>query len=119
MSAALVEAEALSRSFRLRRGLLAGRAESMAVREVSLRIARGEAIGVVGESGCGKSTLGRMLLRLLPPSGGRVLFDGQDLGGLGHKELRHLRARMQMVFQDPYASLDPRRPASRPPLASI
>jgi oligopeptide/dipeptide ABC transporter ATP-binding protein len=82
----------------------------MAVNEVDLAIAHGEAVGVVGESGCGKTTLGRMLLRLLPPSRGRVLFDGKDLETLPRSQLRRLRRRMQMVFQGPYASLDPRRP---------
>jgi ABC-type oligopeptide transport system ATPase subunit len=113
MNPALVQAEGLWRSFRARHGLFAQRADIMAVRDVNLRIGRGEAVGVVGESGCGKSTLGRMLLGLLPPLRGRVLFDGQDLNGLGHSHLRRLRRRMQMIFQDPYASLDPRRPVGR------
>jgi oligopeptide/dipeptide ABC transporter ATP-binding protein len=108
----LVHGENLSRSFRAR-GLFAGKAEIMAVREVDLSIGRGEAVGIVGESGCGKSTLGRMLLRLLSPTRGRVLFEGQDLAGLRAADLRRLRRRMQIIFQDPYASLDPRRPVGR------
>ena len=107
---ALVRAEALSRGFRAR-GLWPGRGgDVLAVRDVSLEIARGEALGVVGESGCGKTTLGRLLLRLLAPSAGRVCFDGQDLATMTSAGLRALRRRMQLVFQDPYASLDPRRP---------
>ena len=72
MSAPLVQAQGLSRSFRARGGLFAGTAEIMAVKEVDLAIGRGEAVGVVGESGCGKTTLGRILLRLIPPSRGRL-----------------------------------------------
>jgi oligopeptide/dipeptide ABC transporter ATP-binding protein len=83
----------------------------MAVREVDLIIGRGEAVGVVGESGCGKSTLGRMLLHLLLPTSGRVVFDGRALESLTPSTRRSLRARMQMIFQDPYGSLDPRRAA--------
>src|SRR5690606_30977260 len=80
-----------------------------AVDEVSFQVMRGEALAVVGESGCGKSTLGRLLLRLIEPSGGRVMFEGRDVASLGAGELRSLRQRMQMVFQDPFGSLSPRR----------
>jgi oligopeptide/dipeptide ABC transporter ATP-binding protein len=107
VSAPLIRAEGLSRGFRTR-GAWRGR-EILAVRVVDLAIDRGEAVGVVGESGCGKSTLGRLLLRLLPPSAGRILFDGSDLATLGGGDLRRLRRRMQLIFQDPYGSLDPRR----------
>jgi oligopeptide/dipeptide ABC transporter ATP-binding protein len=111
MTAPLVRAERVSRSFASRSGWLARRAEVKAVREVDLTIGRGEALGVVGESGCGKSTLGRMLLHLLPPTSGRVFFDGRALHDLTPATRRRTRARMQMIFQDPYGSLDPRRRA--------
>ena len=110
MSAPLVRAENVSRSFRSRGGWLT-RNEIKAVRDVDLIVGRGEAVGVVDESGCGKSTLGRMLLHLLPPTSGRVVFDGRPLEDLTPSMRRRLRARMQMIFQDPYASLDPRRAA--------
>jgi len=111
MTAPLVWAENVSRSFTSRSGWLARRAEVQAVREVDITVGRGEALGVVGESGCGKSTLGRMLLHLLPPTRGRVFFDGHALHDLTPATHRRLRARMQMIFQDPYGSLDPRRRA--------
>jgi oligopeptide/dipeptide ABC transporter ATP-binding protein len=80
-----------------------------AVDNVSLDIGHGQSVGLVGESGCGKSTLGRLLLRLIEPTSGTVTFEGTDLTSLGPEQLRRLRSGMQMVFQDPYASLDPRK----------
>jgi ABC-type oligopeptide transport system ATPase subunit len=79
-----------------------------AVDDVSFTIERGETLGLVGESGCGKSTLGRMLLRLIEPSGGKVYFDGAEITALNARALRDTRRKMQIIFQDPFGSLDPR-----------
>lgn len=105
----LVQAVGLSRSFRNRQGLFGRHRDILAVRDVDFSVARGETVGIIGESGCGKSTLGRLLLHLLSPTAGTVRFDGQDLDRMGVRELRVMRRRMQLIFQDPYSSLDPRR----------
>jgi oligopeptide/dipeptide ABC transporter ATP-binding protein len=110
-STTIIEAERLSMSFQVRERL-ARRASLTVLDDVSLSIRRGESFGIVGESGCGKSTLARCLLALLEPSAGRVLFDGIDLATLERERMRALRRRMQMVFQDPFASLDPRMSAA-------
>ena len=104
----LVQVEKLTKLFPVRRGLFAPPAFVRAVDGVTLYVRRGETLGLVGESGCGKSTLGRTLLRLIEPTYGRIVFDGLDVVPLDARALRGLRRRMQIVFQDPYASLNPR-----------
>ncbi len=106
--ASLLQVEALEKRFVIRRGPWSRPLVIRAVDGVSFQVARGETFGLVGESGCGKSTLARCLLRLIEPTAGRVIFDGVDLGRLRPPEMRALRRRMQIVFQDPFASLDPR-----------
>ena len=109
----LVQIERVSKTFRSGGGLF-GRSRALeAVRDVSLTIERGETLGLVGESGSGKTTLGRILLRLLEPTSGRVLFDGQDVFALDRAALRGLRRRMQIVFQDAAGSLNPRMRVGR------
>jgi len=105
---ALVEIRRLDRHFEVRRSLFARAKILTAVNQVSFDIERGEILGVVGESGCGKSTLARLVLRLIEPTAGSIRFDGIELTQLSDRHLRRLRPRMQMVFQDPYSSLDPR-----------
>lgn len=105
----LLRAEGVGKSFFLRRpGLLGPRPRVQAVDSVDLDIERGESFGIVGESGSGKTTLARCLIRLLEADSGRVFFDGIDLYGISSAELRRQRRHFQMVFQDPYASLNPR-----------
>jgi peptide/nickel transport system ATP-binding protein len=105
----LVEIRTLTKHFRLPGGWLSGGARYVyAVDAVSLEIANGEVLGLVGESGCGKTTLGRMVLRLILPTSGQVLFDGQDLTTLKGETMRHMRRQMQVVFQNPLSSLSPR-----------
>ena len=107
--APLVEVRDVHKRFPVGGGLF-GRARAWvhAVDGVSLTIHQGETLGLVGESGCGKSTLGRLILRLLEPTAGEVLFDGRSLLALSARELRAMRREMQIVFQDPYGSLNPR-----------
>ena len=107
----LVRAEGLTKTFQDGGGLGFGRPRPAvrAVDEVSLEIRRGETLALVGESGCGKSTLGRLLLRLIEPSAGRVFVGDAELTGLSRGQMRAMRRRVQMIFQDPYGSLSPRR----------
>lgn len=108
-TAAMIEVSDLRVWFPYRDGLLRRRAGFLrAVDGVSFTIARGETLGLVGESGCGKTTTGRAILRLQAATGGSVTFDGRDVLALPDQEMRRLRARMQIIFQDPYSSLDPR-----------
>lgn len=105
----LVECKNLTKEFATTSGSFGkNKATVHAVTDVNLKVYKGETLGVVGESGCGKSTLGRLMIRLLQATRGEVMFDGKDLGTMGTDELRSTRKRMQMVFQDPYASLNPR-----------
>ena len=98
----LVRADHLTKEYKLKRGTV------HALTDVSLSIYRGETLALVGESGCGKSTLGKVLLQSVRQDSGDVIYDGQNLSKLKKEELRQLRRKMQMIFQDPYASLDPR-----------
>ncbi len=108
--AALLEARHITKHFPVGGRLQAGGRQMVhALDDVSLRVFPGETLGLVGESGCGKSTLGRCLLRLYEPTSGEIMFDGTNITHLGRRAMRRLRPRMQMVFQDPYASLNPRR----------
>ena len=105
----LLEIRNLIKVFPSGAGLFGGdHGEVRAVDDVSLNIAAGETLGLVGESGSGKSTLGRLALRLIEPTSGSILFEGQDLLTLSPAEMRGLRRNMQIIFQDPFASLDPR-----------
>jgi peptide/nickel transport system ATP-binding protein len=111
----LVELEDLRIWFPIKSGVILDRhvGDIKAVDGVSFSIRRGETLGLVGESGCGKSTVGRAILRLYEPTSGRIVFDGQDISKLHEQELRPLRRRMQMIFQDPFASLNPRHSVGR------
>jgi len=106
----IVEVRSLKKYFPIRKGLLqreAGRVH--AVDDVTFDVSEGETLGLVGESGCGKSTLGRTIVRLLEPTEGEVIFQGRNISSIGTRSLRPLRREMQMIFQDPYASLNPRK----------
>jgi oligopeptide transport system ATP-binding protein len=109
MDAPLLAVTDLKKYFRVRRGLLWGQAGLVrAVDGVSFSLRKGETLGLVGESGCGKSTTGRCILRLLDPTAGKVVFDGVSVFDASREEMRRLRRQMQIIFQDPYSSLNPR-----------
>lgn len=99
----MLETKNLKKYFSTKSGML------HAVDDVNISIHKGETLGVVGESGCGKSTLGRTVIRLLDPTSGQIIFDGKDISGLSNRQMRQIRSNMQIVFQDPYASLDGRK----------
>lgn len=99
----ILEVQDLKKYFKTPRGTL------HAVDGVSLRIEKGKTLGIVGESGCGKSTIGRVILRLLEPTSGQILFNGTDIARLKKAQMRGMRKEMQMIFQDPFSSLDPRK----------
>ena len=106
----IVELDRVTKHFPVKQGVFSrshGRVH--AVENVSLTVNRGETLGIVGESGCGKSTTARLMLRLIDPTSGSIRFDGRDITGISSRGLRPLRREMQMIFQDPYASLNPRK----------
>lgn len=107
MGIPLIETKHLKKYFKTGSGML------HAVDDVNISIERGHTLGVVGESGCGKSTLGRTILRLLPATSGSVLYEGKDIQKLGSSDMKKMRSEMQIIFQDPYASLNPRMSVSQ------
>ncbi len=107
MSDNILEVRNLKKYFKTSRGML------HAVDDINFTIERGKTLGLVGESGCGKSTTGRVILRLIEPTSGEVLFEGKDVTKLSKHEMRHMRKDMQIIFQDPYSSLDPKKTVSQ------
>ena len=108
MSAALLDVSGLTKDFPVSGGWFEPQRRLRAVDDVTFALNAGETLGIVGESGCGKTTLGRMILRLLEPTAGRIVFDGRDITHLPQRRIRELRRDIQVVFQDPYSSLNPR-----------
>ncbi len=107
----LLEVTDLVKHFPVKQGILFDRTvdQVRAVDGISFSVPRGQTLGLVGESGSGKSTACRAVLQLITPTSGSVRFDGQEIAGLGRRQMRPLRRQMQMIFQDPYASLNPRK----------
>lgn len=103
----LMEIQNLKKYFNVKDGVL------HAVDDVSLQVNKGETLGIVGESGCGKSTMGKLIMRLVTPTAGRIIYDGVELTALSNREFKPYRKRIQMIFQDPFASLDPRMSVSQ------
>ncbi|MGN0801010.1 MAG: ABC transporter ATP-binding protein [Candidatus Faecivicinus sp.] len=108
MAEAIIRVENLEKRFRVKAGAFGRKGVVHAVNGVTLEIRKGETFGLVGESGCGKSTLGRTILKVYEPDAGRIFCGGEDITDLNHKQMQPYRRRMQMIFQDPYASLNPR-----------
>lgn len=103
----ILEVKNLTKHFKTKRGML------HAVDGISFTLQHGKTLGLVGESGCGKSTTGRTILRLIEPTDGEIIFEGKDIKNLNKRELRNARKDMQLIFQDPYSSLDPRKTVSQ------
>src|SRR5882724_13053084 len=106
----VLQVDGLVKHFQVSRGIILRRQVGLvrAVEDVSFEIARGETLALVGESGCGKSTTGRLVLRLMNPTAGSIRFKGEEIAGLDKDAMRRMRRHLQIIFQDPYASLNPR-----------